>query len=184
MSLLTREEKPYLSAEVEIWMALGITRAVFSFVMASTLWNGMVSCGCVCMCVWVGVCGCVCACVCVRACTCSLPEHGIRSEKKKSKGERESMYMNMYVWIHNNILYKRVDKLLHCSPVFPTRIYLRRSRANTEWHRAVHGSGCLAEEHTSNLRTKCYKVLLQLQTYSKPLNDSRMYMYKSGRTCM
>ena len=40
-----REENPYFSAVVEIWMALGITRAVFSFVMACTLWKGIVSFG-------------------------------------------------------------------------------------------------------------------------------------------
>ena len=40
-----REEKPYFSAVVEIWMAFGITRAVFSFVIACTLWKGIVSFG-------------------------------------------------------------------------------------------------------------------------------------------
>ena len=40
-----REENPYFSAVVDIWMALGITRAVFSFVMACTLWKGIVSFG-------------------------------------------------------------------------------------------------------------------------------------------
>ena len=40
-----REENPYFSAVVEIWIALGITRAVFSFVMACTLWKGIVSFG-------------------------------------------------------------------------------------------------------------------------------------------
>ena len=40
-----REEKPYFSAVVEIWIAFGITRAVFSFVIACTLWKGIVSFG-------------------------------------------------------------------------------------------------------------------------------------------
>ena len=39
-----REENPYFSAVVVIWMALGNTNAVRSFVMAVTLTNGMVSC--------------------------------------------------------------------------------------------------------------------------------------------
>ena len=42
MSLLMRDEKPYLSAVVVTWTALGKTNAVLSFVMAVTLENGMV----------------------------------------------------------------------------------------------------------------------------------------------
>ena len=44
MSLLMSDENPYFSAVVETWIALGITNAVRSFVMAVTLMNGIVSC--------------------------------------------------------------------------------------------------------------------------------------------